>query len=104
MRPVMFVCASVSVTMTALPISAQDHPADSGTTTRTDEPEEIIVTARRRPERIQGVSVAASVNSGSTLDALQINNPTGLVAPVRASLLLDATRPCIALRRNPTRA
>lgn len=104
MRLVMFVCAGVSVAMTALPILVQDRPADSGTTARTEKPEEIIVTAQRRPERLQGVPVAVSVISGSSLDALQINNPAGRVAPVRASLLLDATRPCIALRRNPTRA
>ncbi len=82
MRLFMFACASVSAAMTTLPILVQAQPADTAAAAPADRLEEIIVTAQRRPERLQDVPIAVSVMSGSALEALEFNNPVDLAVLV----------------------
>jgi iron complex outermembrane recepter protein len=69
-RALMLASVSVAV-MAALPASAQDAPA---TTEQASTLDEVVVTARRREERLQDVPVAVTALSSEALENLQASD------------------------------
>ncbi|MCC6850738.1 MAG: TonB-dependent receptor [Rubrivivax sp.] len=81
--------AGFAALATALPALAQDQ-AGSAKQQASSGVLEIVVTAQRRPEKLQDVPVAVTVLSGDTLDAQGFNSPINLVSLVPSLQFLDS--------------
>ena len=66
-----------------------NQPASAQSTPRADDPEEIVVTAQRRPERPEDVPISLTAMSGEHLERMQATDMAGLGKVVPS---LDMTR------------
>jgi len=81
--------AGITALVVALPASAQQQAGPAKQQASSDAIE-IVVTAQRRPEKLQDVPVAVTVVSGDTLESQGFNNPINLVSLVPSLQFLDS--------------